>query len=320
MKNIYLFTGNEELIIKNKIENTIKNIDASSMNISSYNLEEVNIATVIEDAMTPPFLSPSKIIILKRPIFLSSSKTEINHNVNLFSNYLNNPCETTFLLIDATGIKLDEKKDYVKKLIKVCEVSETKDLSPIEAEGWLKRQLSIEGIEIRDDAIKAFFSRTGRNLLDCKKEAEKLTLYVKPRNVATIKDVNDVVTKEIEQDAFALTNAIIDKNNSQVISIYHQLLESGKDVMQLIGLISKSFIDILVVGKLVNRGMKQADITNVLGMSSGRVFHLMKNAKNFSEEDVSDYIIRLAELDAKIKSGRIDPQSGMELFLFGLKV
>lgn len=320
MKNIYVFTGNEELIIKNKIDNVLKNIDANSMNISSYSLEEVNISTVIEDAMTPPFLSPSKVLILKRPIFLTSLKSEINHNINLFMRYLDNPCDTTYLIFDATGLKLDDKKDYVKKLLKVSEVSDTKELSPVEAEGWLKRQLSIEGLEIRDDAVKVFFSRTGRNLLSCKKEAEKLILYVKPRKVVTVKDINEVVTKELEQDAFALSNAIIDKNNEQVISIYHQLIEGGKDVMQLISLVSKGFIDMLTVGKLVNRGMKQADIVNLLGMSSGRVFHLMKNAKNFNEQEVEDFIIRLSELDIKIKTGKIDPQSGMELFLFGLKV
>lgn len=319
MKNIFLFTGNEELIIKNKIDNTIKNINASAINTSIYNLDEVNISEVIQDAITPPFMGDVKVLVLRKPVFMSSSKTDINHNTKMFMDYLNNPFDSTYILVDATGIKLDEKKDYVAKLLKVAEVSQTKELSNVELEGWLKRQLAIEGIEIRDDAIKMFFNRSGRNLLNAKKEVEKLILYVKPRNLVTVLDVEEVITKELEQDVFALTNAIVSKDNEMIISIYKQLLESGKDIMQLIGLVSKSFSDILVVNKMVNRDLKQKDIVSLLNISPGRAYHLIKNASSFKTSDVEEYIIQLANLDYKIKSGKLDSKTGMEMFLYGLK-
>ncbi|MFA5543077.1 MAG: DNA polymerase III subunit delta [Bacilli bacterium] len=320
MKNIYLFTGNEELIIKNKIDNVIKNINANAMNISTYNLDDVNISEVIQDAMTPPFMGDVKILVIKKPVFLTSSKVDIIHNTKMFMDYISNPFESTYLLIDCAGLKLDEKKDYVMKLLKVAEVSQTKDLSNVELEGWLKRQLAIEGIEIRDDAIKAFFARSGKSLLNAKKEVEKLILYVKPRNIVTISDVEDVVTKELEQDVFALTNAIVAKDNEMVLSIYRQLIEGGRDVMQLIGLVSKSFSDILIVNKMLSRELKQKEIISLLNISSGRAYHLIKNARSFKTREVEEYVIQLANLDYKIKSGKIDSKSGMELFLYGLGV
>lgn len=318
MKNIYLFTGNEELIIKNKIDNVVKNINANSLNVSTYSLDDINISEVIQDAMTPPFMGNTKVLILKKPTFLSPSKSDINHNIKMFLEYISNPFDSTYLLIDATGVKLDEKKDFVQKLLKVAEVSQTKELSNVELEGWLKRQLAIEGIEVREDAIKAFFSRTGKNLLNAKKEVEKLILYVKPRNIVTITDVEEAITKELEQDVFALTNAIVLKDNEKVLSIYRELLDSGKDVMQLIGLVSKSFNDILIVNKMVNRNLKQKEIVNLLNISQGRAYHLIKNASLFNSGDIENYVIKLADLDYKIKSGKIEPKSGMELFLYGL--
>src|SRR5690554_6785273 len=133
MKDIYLFTGNEELIIKNKIDNIIKSVNVDVYNILTYDMEEVNVATAILDASTVPFMSAYKVIILKNPTFLSSVKTEINHNKKAFIRYLENPSSSTVLIINACNIKLDERKEEVVKLLKVAEVNETKELNDVEA-------------------------------------------------------------------------------------------------------------------------------------------------------------------------------------------
>jgi DNA polymerase-3 subunit delta len=318
MKSIFLFLGNEELIIKNKIDKIIKTSGCDGFNISSYDLEEVNISMVIQDALTQPFLCPSKVIVMKNPIFLTSTKSDVKHNTKMFMDYLNNPLDSTILIIDATRLSLDEKKDYVVKLLKVSETSETKELTPVEAEGWLKRQFAIENVEIKDDAIKLFFSRVGRNLLNAKNEVDKLLNYINPRKVITSKDVSEVVTKENESEVFALTNAIIDKNKEKTITIYYELTTGGKDVMQLLGLVSRCMIDILVVGAMLANGYKQTDVANSMKVSSGRAYYLVKNAKAFRQDVVEENILKLANLDYKIKSGQVEPTSGLELFIFGV--
>ncbi len=318
MKNLYLFLGTEELIIKNKIDNIIKSFNYGEFNITYYNLEEVNVSEVIQDALTQPFLSPYKVIVMKKPIFLTNAKVEIKHNTKMFMDYLNLPLESTVLIIDATGLSLDDKKEYVSKLLKVSSVSETKDLTPVEQEGWLKRQFAVEGIEIKDEAVKLFLNRIGKNLINAKNEVDKLLNYIKPNKTVTYKDVLEVVTKEVETEVFALTNAIIDKNKEKTLSIYHDLIKSGKDVMQLLGLVTRSMSDIMVVGSMLKVGYKQNDVASALKVSSGRAYYLVKNAKSFSIDNIEENIIKLSNLDYKIKSGQIEALSGLEMFIFGL--
>lgn len=318
MKNIYLFIGNEPLIIKNKIDKLIESIHTDQLNTTIYNLEEVNIAVAIQDAMTPPFLSKNKIIILRNPLFLTNAKYDIKHNLTMFIDYLNNPLDSTYLIIDAAGLTINEKNDIYSKLKAKAEISDTKELCQVQIDGWLKRQFEVNGIEIKDDAINLFFERVGKNLIIAKNEVDKLLNYIYPKKVVTVRDVNEVVTKESELEGFALTNAIIDKNKEKTINIYNELLKNGKDVMQLINLVSRSMMDMLVVSHMIAKGYQQLDIAQAMNVSTGRAYYLMKNTKAFKMQAIEDNVNKLATLDYKIKSGQIDPNSGLELFIFGL--
>ena len=318
MKNIYLFTGNEELIINNKIEKLTQSVNADSYNVITYDMEEVNISKAVLDALTLPFISPYKVIILKNPNFLTSSKTDIKHNTKEFLTYLDNPSDSTILIINAIGLKLDEKSELVKRILKVAEVNDTRTLTPVESEGWLKRQMSIAGLTISDEAVKLFFSRVGKNLMVARNEVDKLINYVKGKEKITSKDVSDVVTKEVETEVFALTNAIIDQDKNKIISVYHDLTLSGKDAVQLMGLVSRNLIDIYYAKVLLDLNYTQNDIASAMGISSGRAYYVMKNTKAFSTVDLEENIIKLHDLDYKIKTGQIDSTSGLEYFLFAV--
>src|SRR5690554_1208474 len=163
--DIYLFLGKEPLMIQNKIDNIISSSHCDIYNIKKYDCEEINVSEAIQDAMTPPFLSSKKIVIIKNPLFLTSIKLDLKHNLKMFIDYLKSPSPSTILIIDGTNIELDKRKDVVKTLLKHANVNESKELTIVEAEGWLKRQLLLIGYTITDDAIKEFFNRCGISLL-----------------------------------------------------------------------------------------------------------------------------------------------------------
>lgn len=318
MKNIYLFLGLEEVIIKNKIDTLLKKFSCDEYNTKTYDLEVSNVYDAVQDAITMPFISEKKVVIIKNPTFLSSVKIDIPHNVAAFLQYIVEPLETTVLIIDATHIKLDERKEVVKRLLTVAEVSDTKKLSPDEEEGWLVRQFELAGIQIRQDAIKAFFGRVGRNLTNAKNEIDKLISYVNGRKIITVKDVVEVVSKELEQETYALTGAIIEKNKEKIITIFQELTKSGKDSVQLLSIIARSMSENLIVSQMIEAGFSQADIASFLEVSMGRAYYMMKNAKTFQVNIIQERISQLADLDFKIKTGQIDSLAGLEMFLFSL--
>lgn len=318
MENLFLFLGEEELIIHNKIDKEIVNTGADIFNIKSYDMEEVNVSKALNDASTPPFLCDSKVVIIKNPVFLTKNPCEIKHNIKAFMNYLKDPSPFTCLIIDATDTMLDNSKECVKLLLKVAIVNNTRKLQPVEAEGWLKRQFSLMGIQIKDETVKLFFNRIGKNLLNAKNEVDKLVCYIGDRKQVTNQDVTECVIKEIENDVYQLTNAIVAQDHNRIINIYEDLIQAGKSAQELFSLIARSMIQILVVKKMLREGYKLPEITSSLKVSSGRATYLMKDAKSFSWQVLEDNVLRLEELDYKIKSGQVEISTGLEFLLFNI--
>ena len=88
--------------------------------------------------------------------------------------------------------------------------------------------------------------------------------------------------------------------------------------MKLMNLIYRSLKDSYTCLLLLNKGMNQSQIANVLGVSPGRAYYIMKDAKSFDIDILESKIIELCDLDYNIKTGKIDKVSGLELFLFGI--
>ncbi|MCK9470916.1 MAG: DNA polymerase III subunit delta [Bacilli bacterium] len=318
MGNIYFYYGEESLIIKNKIERLIRETKADEYNITTYDLDEVSIVSVLQDAITMPFLTDKKVVVCKNPRFLSSETSLNDKEMAAFNSYLQSPMETTYFIIDANNIKLDERKEIVKRLKKLPNAVETKELSDIEIDGWIKRQCAISGVDIKDDAVRTFYNMVGKNLINAKNEIDKLISYVGPSGVITTQVINKVVAKEIQNDVFSLSNAIVEQNKSKIISLYKELIESGNDVYYLFSLVSKSMREIYLVNTILQEGFKQADVSRMLKVSPGRAYYMVRNARNLDIDKVREYIIKLGDLDYQMKSGKVDIKAGFELFLFAL--
>lgn len=159
---IYLYKGNEEYLMNTKIELLIKESKANEFNISTYDCSEVNLGLAVQDAQTLPFLCDSKVVVIKNPVFLSSEKQTIIHDVNSLMKYIDCELEQTMLIINAYGVKINEKSELYQKLVKKANVNETKEIDEIEFKGWLKRQCDINHVGIDDEAIKSFYLAVGK--------------------------------------------------------------------------------------------------------------------------------------------------------------
>ena len=317
MKNVFLFYGNEELMIKNKIDKLVNSITDNQYNINTYDMQVNNVSMAVQDLLTPPFLSDYKVVIIKNPIFLTKSKSEIDHRIDMLLNYLDNIEDTSYLIIDAGGLKLDETSNLFKKLKQKGEVSETRELSQVEMKGWLKRKFAIINKEITDAAVESFFDRIGWNLLTANNEFEKVANYVGSKETVTIDDIEKVVVKELETDVFKLTNALQNGDKKQTILIYQDLIKTGNDPVKLLGLVSKTVKDTYNVCLMIEQGYKQIDIANALGVSSRRAYYIIKSARSFKVEKLENLLLQLHSLDYRIKTGKIDKNTGFEMFLFG---
>lgn len=318
-KTIYLFKGEEELMIHNKINSLLKTIKVPAINKTTYDLEQTSLNEAINDCLMIPLMGDGKIVIIKNPHFLEKGKHEDEKKaIKNFIDYVKNPNDDCVLIIDATGIEIDEKSEAYLELIKKCEVSDTKALTEVEMKGWLKSHFVRKGIEIQSEAIDLFFNYVGTNLVKGEKEVEKLLNYINGKTLVTIEDIQNVVTDDGETDIYALTQAISLKNKALVHKKYNELIKNGYDQIQLLNLIYRSFKDLYTVACLLESGVNKNDIANRMGISSGRAYYLTKDAYSFGPNAIRENLKAITDLDYKIKTGAIDKATGMDLLLFGM--
>ncbi len=319
-KNIYLYYGKDTYIIKSKTNQLIAKAEIDDFNITTYDLEESTLEEAINDAATIPFMADVKMVIIKNAYFLASEKKgkkELNHNLNALQRYLENPVLETILVIQAPYPKLDERKAITKLLKQKSTFEECTPLKDQDLRGWVKRQLGKNGISIDAEALNEVVKRCENNTEVIVSETQKLILYAEEDRSVDINTVRLVVTKNVEDNVYDITNMILANNRSKALEIYNDLVMHNEDPLRILGILVNKYREILHTKLLINEGNDKADIASYFNASAGRAYYIMRNAKSVKLEHCEEQLSKLEQLDYKIKTGRIDKKVGLELFILG---
>lgn len=315
---LYLFTGTSEIFIKNRINRILQSYNKLNYTVIRYDMENTSISTVLNDAITVPLLEDLKVIIIKNPTFLGKTKEDNSKEYKEFIKYLKKPCEYTVLMIDANNFKINQANEIYKVLKNQALIINYDETQEIELKGWIIRNFATNNIEIREEALNLFMEYLNNNQVRMEQEIDKLISYVGRGGIVTVKDIKHIVPKDLSNEIFNLIKAIVDHNHIQISNIYKELTSNTKDVMGILGMISSTFVDMITITKLMKIGHSQNDIARFFNVSPGRAYYMIKNAKSFKLADLENYVLKLANLDYKIKSGQIDKSIGLDLLIIQL--
>jgi len=319
-ERVYLFYGSDTYIIKAKTNQIIAKNKIDDFNVTTYDMDEVNIETALNDAATIPFMADVKMVIIKNAYFLTSDKKpkkEINHNFDALKRYLENPTNETFLVIHTPYDKLDERKALTKLIKNKSIVEECKPLKDQDLRGWVKRQLGKHDISIDGDALNELLKRVENNTEVLVSETSKLVLYSEGYRRVDLETIKKVITKNVEDNVYEITNMLLENKRGRALEIYNDLVQHSEDPLRILGILVNKYREILHTKLLLKDGKEKADIAKYFNATSGRTFYIMKNARSVSTDLVKKQLRTLEDIDHKIKTGRIDKKIGLELFILG---
>ncbi len=318
--NIFLFYGNDSYIIKAKTNQIIAKNHIDDFNVTTYDMEEINVEDAINDASTIPFMSDKKVIIVKNAYFLSNEKKlkkEINHNIDSLKRYLDHPVDDSIVIIHAPYSKLDERKAITKLVKSKTKVEECKPLKDQDLRGWIKRQLGKNDIGIDPDAMNELLKRVENNTEVLVSEVGKLILYAEGKRKVDIDIIKRVITKNVEDNVYEITNMLLENKRGRALEIYNDLVMHSEDPLRILGILVNKYREILHTKLLIKQGKDKADIASYFNATSGRTYYMMKNARSVSSDLVLRQLKTLEDIDYKIKTGQIDKKIGLELFILG---
>lgn len=308
--------GEEKFLMERKINSLKKkyHIKDEDMNIMTYWCHETPMKMIIEDALTPPFLTEYKMIIVKNPYFLTTLKQkEVNkEDVEILMEYLNHDNPTTIFVIYHDQKNFDERKKVVKKLRKSVQFYDIDKVDYHQLYKTTHQAFKSRNCEIEDDALELFLSRMPNDLLEISQEVNKICLY---SHHITKEVIDMMVAKKLEENVFELTNAILNKETARSIQIYKDLKMNNEEPIKLIVLIANSLRLLYQVKLLDRKGYNDQEIGKMLSLNPYRLRYIRQDGKDFEINELLEKLNELSQLDVDIKTGKIDRFKGLELFL-----
>lgn len=312
----YVIYGEEKLLMEQKLDQLKKeyHISEEDMNIMTYWCNETPMKDIIEDALTPPFLSEYKMIVLKAPLFLTTQKQKevSEQDVKQFMDYLSKDNPSTILIIYHDQKNFDERKKIVKTLRKEVKFFEFNKMDYHQLYKATHQAIKARGCQIDDDALDLFLSRMPDDLLEISQEVNKICLY---SSHITRDDIDVMVVKKVEENVFELTSAILNKDTAKCISIYKDLMLKNEEPIKLIVLIANSMRLLYQVKLLDRKGYNDQEIAKILSLNPYRLKYIRRDGSKYEIQELLDAIQALSDLDVSIKTGKINRYKGLELFL-----
>lgn len=300
---IYLLYGTEKYLIDLEINKIIKQHKIDEINIIKYDLDIDFFKEVIDDCQTISLFSNKKLIIVDNPFTELSKEDE-----NLLENYINSPNLDTILILRCS--KLDERKKIIKLLMKKVTVKEFNNTNLIE-----KVKNMFDDFDIKNDTINLLIERVGSDLNLLHNEIEKIKIYKDNDKNITKEDIISLTHKNIDLDVFKLIDNIVNHDKEKSLELYNELLKNGSEPIAIIVMLANQFRIMYQAKELIKKGYTEKDIASTINIHPYRVKLALQNSRSYNSKVLLKYLSDLAQLDIDIKSGNIDKNLGLELFI-----
>lgn len=311
-EKIYYFYGKETYLIDEKIKEIIELLKIDEFNVVKYDLSEEEIdLDIIEELRTVSFFSDLKAIIISNfKTVARKSDTFIKEIISYFES----PNEDVVLILTDEEMVLDHKeiKDSIMQHAYIEKIDELK-LS--DYPNFIQNLVNKYNFTIEEDAILLLLERTNKDLLLIKQEIEKLILFSYENKHIQTSAVNILVSRNLEENIYELTTALIKKDRAKSIEVFYDLMSRLEDPLRIISNILSKIKELMHTKLLLDKNYLKEDIEKHFNISSGRAYYVIKNAKEVSFSLLEKYLDSLQKLDLKIKTGTIDKKIGLEMFL-----
>ena len=302
---IYLIYGLKDFVIKKHIKAIKDKFNEESIN--NYDLNITDIKDIIDDANTISLFSDQKLIICDNStIFTAAAKAS-----NILESYLENPNENTTIIFALNQEKIDSRKKSVKTIKKIGKIIEcNENINPTE---FIKKEFN--NYQINNKEINLLRDRVGDNLDLLSHEIEKIKIYKDNDKIITEEDIINLTHKNIEINIFTLIDYIISNNKDKALEIYYEMLKQNEEPIKIIVILANQFRIMYQSKELLKRGLSEKDIADTLKVHPYRVKLALQNSRKYDSKMLLSYLNDLANMDLDIKSGKINKDLALELFI-----
>ena len=295
--------------------------DPSDLNYSYFDMKEASYAEVELDLVSLPFFADEKIVILDHLLDLTTAKKRnlTDEDLKQFENYLENPSESTRLVIFAEG-KLDSKRRLVKLLKRDAQIIEATTPKEQDLKRYFSSQAQELGLQFVGDSLDQLLLKSGYDFGESQKNLALLQAYKEDGQI-TLEEIEEVVPKSLQDNIFDLTQMILKCQIDQARNLVKDLRLQGEDEIKLIAILLSQFRMYSQVKIFSEEGQSESQIVASLSDLSGRkvnpyqVKFALRDSRRLSLSFLKQAMMTFIEADYAIKSGTYEKDYLFDLAL-----
>jgi len=304
----YLLYGTEIFLIEQELKKIINKYKVDEISITKYDLSIDSLKSILDDSMTISLFEETKLIVVNNSNIFNRGKND--DYIELLIQYLSNPNPGTVLVFINPSATIDSTKK-ISKLIK--EKGVVKELNTTNPNELIKNICS--GYKIDRECINLLIDRVGNNISIIENELKKLMIYKLEDKIITKEDIINLTSVNIDTDIFKFIDYIIQKDKDLAMKIYKEMIKQGEEPIKIIALLASKFRLMYQAVELTRSGCSQQDISSTLGVHIYPVKLAIQAGLKYNNKLLLNYLDKLADLDISIKTGKIEPVLGLELFI-----
>ncbi|MFC5651784.1 DNA polymerase III subunit delta [Paenibacillus solisilvae] len=321
---VYVLYGKDRYRMRQflaELTNMLLPEDERELGIVKFDTSETAIEEAMAEADTLPFFASRKLVMIRDQSVLAAAQGKegkIDHQTERLLAYLQQPCESSVVVFQVMADKLDERRKAVKLLKEQDALIPFQELQENELREWTMKRAEEQGRAMNREAAELLLARTGTNMQQLAHEVDKLCLHAGVGGTIQADDVDQLIASTVEEDVFALIDAMASLKVDKALKLYRELLLRREEPIKIAALIARQLRIMLQIKELEQHHYSPQQMAGQLGLHPYAVKLAAEKAKRFSVTILGGHLGRLAELDYKMKTGQIDKTLGLELFLLSI--
>lgn len=311
MKNNYLIECTDFLTIQIEINKIIKENKFEDASQNYYDIQEVPLENALEDLDTYGFLTSKKVVIITNFDCLDLSNEK---DLERLVKYVKNPNPDNILVITTKKFVMKENK-YLKDLKKNLEIISV-SVDPI---SYIKNEL--KGYKVDKEVISLINEYCLEDITKIHNECNKLKIFKIEDKIISKEDVKELIIKKLgdaTELTFSFTRALAEKDKKEALRLYQEILNYNVEPLSLIGLLASQFRIMYQVKVLDRKRMSNMEIAKMLNTKEFRIMKTKELTRYYTEKEILSLIIRLSEIDLKIKTTNSDPNLLLQLLIINI--
>lgn len=186
--------------------------------------------------------------------------------------------------------------------------------------GWVQKHYLYHGVQASPELCRLTVDYCGRNMYVLAGEIGKVAGYVLAhgRDTVTPEDVRTAAIPAMEYDAFAFTNAIMERRRGDALDILADLKFRRVEPLYILSEVSRVVCDMASVKAMVAGGRTAGEISTALKMHEYRVGLYVRQVANLDESIFRAAVASCADADRAMKLSSVGGYGVIEKLIASL--